>query len=496
MARFGFVGPSYTARSTAAAAEECINWFAESIGSQGSIISSKAYGGANALNIKNYFWTPGTALFSALPQGPARGSFIANGRLFAIGGNQLYEVLVDGTFTAMGGIENDGNPASLAFNSIQVLIVAGGRAYCFTLATNTLLEVTPQLAGTPVQCDGTDTYFIVSFANSNKFQMSQVLDGTTWPGQLVNEVSVFPDNITSIIVNHRELWVFGPKRSQPYQDTGSTEVFDVIPGAMIENGSAATFAVARADNSVFWIGQDERGGRVAWRSNGYIPARISTYAVETDFTTYTAAQITAMTSYAYQDAGHFYWVLYVPGSSWSWVFDIGEGLWHKRAKWTGNAFQAHWGWNHVYAFGKHLLGDWNSGNLYDLSMLNLTDNGGAIRRLRQAPTVGDEMKWLSHRQLTIDFDTGQGPQPPLVDGAGEPRDPQCMLQWSDDRGKTWSNELILNCGQAGNFRVRAVQRRLGRSRYRVYRVSVTDPIKWTIVDAYLDAPASSATGTN
>ena len=117
-----------------------------------------------------------------------------------------------------------------------------------------------------------------------------------------------------------------------------------------------------------------------------------------------------------------------------------------------------------------------------------------IRRVRQAPTVGDEMKWLFHNQLTIDFDTGQGPQPPLLDGTGLPRDPQCILQWSDDRGKTWSNELILCCGQAGEYRTRVVFRRGGRSRYRVYRVVMTDPIFWAIVDAYLDT--ETYTGLN
>lgn len=484
--RFGWVGPSYTARSTAVADEECINLIAESIGSQGSLVSSKAYGGANALSIKSYFWSPGIVNFCALPLSPFRGSILANGRLFAVSGTGFYEIFANGAFVNRGAVVNDGTPATFAFNSIQVFVVAGGHAYCLPLATNVLVEVTAQLAGVPLQCDGGDTYFVVIFQNSNKYQISQLLDGTTWPGQLVNEVSVFPDNLTSMLMNHRELWLWGSKRCQPYQDTGSTEIFDVIPGAMIENGSAATFAVARADNSVFWIGQDERGGRMGWRSNQYTPTRVTTYAVETDLATYTAAQIAAMVSYCYQDAGHIYWVLYVPGSSWSWVYDIGEGLWAKRAKWVANAFAAHWGWNHVYAFGKHLIGDWNSGNLYDMEQSFLTDLGGPIRRVRQAPTVGDEMKWLLHDQLTVDFDTGLGPQPPLLDGAGNPRDPQFILQWSDDRGKIWSAEQLINCGQAGDFRVRAVMRRLGRSRYRVYRAVMTDPIGWVMVDAYLE----------
>ena len=349
-----------------------------------------------------------------------------------------------------------------------------------------LLNVTAQLAGVPVYCDCSDTYFVVMFQNSNKFQMSQVLDGTTWPGTLVNEVSVFAGNIVSIIFNHRELWIFGAGRAQPYQDTGSLEVFDVISGALLETGSAATFCPARLDNSIFWIGQDERGSLMAWRSNGYTPVRVSTHAVEVWLSRQT--NVSSLVSYSYQDRGHLFWVLFVPGSDCSWVFDVGEGLWHKRATWNeaNGTYQPHWSWNHVYVFGKHLVGDWNSPNLYQLSYENLTDNGTSIRRLRRSPTVGDEMKWKFHTQLVLDFDTGLGPQPPLTDGDGNPRQPQAMLRWSDNRGKTWSNQHIANCGFAGQFNTRVIFRRLGRSRYRVYELVVTDPIKWTLLDAYLE----------
>ena len=455
------------------------------IESGGPFDQAQAYSGREYVNIKSYFGTPGLSVFAALPEGPVRGNGIdANGRIFQVAGAHLYEIFAGGTFTVRGSVANDGQPASLAFNNIQVLIVSGGHAYCFTLATDALLDVTSQLAGVPIQCDSSDTYFIVCFQNSNKYQMSQVLDGTTWPGPLVNEVSVFPDNIVSIICNHRELWIFGSKRAQPFQDTGSTEVFDPISGVMLETGSIATFSVARADNSVFWVGHDERGALIAWRSNGYTPSRISTHAVEVWLSN--QANVSQLVSYAYQDRGHLFWVLYVPGGDCSWVYDISEGLWHKRASWVNGAYVPHYSWNHVYAFGKHLVGDWNSGNLYQMSMDNLTDNGASIRRLRRAPTVANEKNWIYHVQLTVDFDTGLGPQPPLTDGNNAPRQPRAMLRWSDDRGKTWSNEHWVGLGFAGEYTTRVVWRRLGRSRNRVYELIITDPIAVAIVDAYLE----------
>jgi hypothetical protein len=190
-------------------------------------------------------------------------------------------------------------------------------------------------------------------------------------------------------------------------------------------------------------------------------------------------------AYSYEARGHIFWVLYVPNTDCSWVFDVGEGLWHKRASWVNGAWGPHFSWNYCYAFGKHLVGDWNSGNIYDMSFDYLDDNGAAIRRLRRPPTVSNEMEWMYHVDLTVDVETGFGPQPPLLDGNFAPRPPQLMIRWSDDRGKTWSPELIGNCGMAGDYKARVVFRRLGRSRYRDYEVSVTDPIQWSIVDAYL-----------
>lgn len=789
--RIGFVGSSYTTRSTSVADEECINFFPQSVESQAAIVPSKPYGGQSAAGLKSYFGTPGISVFCALPTTPTRGQCWTGTRQFTVAGNTLYEVFSGGTYNSLGAVGNDGKPASLVVNQNQLLVVSAGFAYCYTLTANPweasmtytvgarildpaghiqdatsaswealtaysigaqivdgdgniqqaaramwaantpysvgaeivdaaghiqkassaawsastsyvlgaeivdsngniqkafalawaantayalgfeivdyngniqkvttagtsgatapvwndsgatadgagtlvwtyqassagnagtsgsteptwssdgatidgtgtlfweyqaaasgkagtsgatappfsdsggtvkdgtgtlvwtdggvavgagtsgttlpvfgttttpdsgtlvwvyqsssdgnagvsgaaipafndtggstpdgtgtlvwvdkglrLLDVSPQLTGTPIKADYSDSYFIVIFATSNKFQMSQVLDGTTWPGLLVNEVEVFADNIVSLIVNHREPWIMGSLRSQPYQDTGSAEVFDVIAGTLIEKGCAATFVTFRLDNSIFWVDQDERGALSAWRSNGYTPVRVSTYAVETDLGTNSRANIQAMTSYAYVDAGHIFWVLYVPGSNWSWCFDVVEGLWHKRASW--NPITAKWGphfsWNHSYAFGMHLVGDWNSGNLYQLSMDNLQDNGTDIQRLRRTPTILNENDRIYHAELMVDFDTGQSPQPPLLDGNGNPRPAQAMLRWSNDRGKTWSNQHIAGCGLAGQYLARAVWRRLGQSRHRVYELRVSDPIPWVIVDAYL-----------
>ena len=477
--KFGFVGPSYTDGSNVVSDEECINFFAETIETPG------------AQTRWVYFGTPGLKVFTTFADGPVRGQCWTGTRQFTTSADTLYEVFADGTSIARmtGTLDIFGGPTSIAFSSVELLIVAGGKAYCYNLAANTFNDVTASLAGSPIKVKYSDGYFIVIFAGSNKFQVSGILDGNTWPGIQVNEVSVFPENIVSIEVSHRELWVIGQQHIQPYQDTGTEEIFDVIPGALIETGGAATFGVDLVDNTVFWISQDARGSFQAWRANGYTPSRISTHAVEAALSSYGAAKVSNLVSYSYQDAGHLFWVLYIPGTDCTWVYDVAQSLWHKRAEWlpTSGTYGPHRGWNHVYAFGKHLVGDWETGTLNEMSTDFLDENGNTITRLRRAPTVVQEMNFIYHSDLTVDFATGLGPQAPLVDGNGNPRQPQAMLRWSDNRGSTWSNQHIANCGFAGQYNTRVIWRRLGRSRYRVYEVSVSDPIKWTIVDAYLRA---------
>jgi hypothetical protein len=62
-----------------------------------------------------------------------------------------------------------------------------------------------------------------------------------------------------------------------------------------------------------------------------------------------------------------------------------------------------------------------------------------------------------------------------------------MLRWSDDGGSTWSKEHWVTIGQTGKYQNRAIWRRLGTARDRVFEVVVTDPVKAVIVSANLKA---------
>jgi len=78
-------------------------------------------------------------------------------------------------------------------------------------------------------------------------------------------------------------------------------------------------------------------------------------------------------------------------------------------------------------------------------------------------------------------------QPGTVVVPFDTTNPQAMLRWSSDGGSTWSNEHWTGIGKIGKYSNRAIWRRLGWSRDRIFEVVVTDPVKAVIVSANLKA---------
>ena len=507
MARINFPGGSYQLQNQNADDQACVNFIPE---------ADESGVGISALHLNP---TPGLALFLTLPDSPVRAVFEINGRAFVVAGLTFFEILVNGTSIKRGTVANDGQPAQIAANATQLLIASGGNAYYFQLTAsagdptatppvapipaNTFAQLDTtsgnQIQGPVFQCGGTDGYLIVLLANSQQIQISNPEDATQW--QLsgvptVIRVSEFPDNIVGMLVDHRQVWLQGSKATVPYYDAGDTNIFEPIQGGYVEQGSIAAWASVKMNNGVYFISGSDRGAGIAYVLQGSQPSRISTHAVEYAWSTY--ATIADAWAYTYEDGGHTFWVIRFPTAGKTWVYDAATGLWHERTSWNAEQGMptAHLSCCHMYVFGMHLVGDPTSGNIYQMAnpaptpaggWTFVTDNGAPIQRIRRAPFVSTEQTWIFHNQFQVYLQSGVGPQPPLLDGDNNPRAPELLLRWSDDGGHTWSQYLPCGFGLAGDTTARAIWRRLGKSRTRVYEVSCMDPVPVRIVDAYLIA---------
>jgi hypothetical protein len=479
MARIGLCGPSYTLQNVSADAQLTRNWYPE--------VDESQEGKSSILLLP----TPGLSIFGqSLADGPCRaGLFRTNNRVFTVLGSRLFEVNQNGTLTPLGTVVNDQKPVSICASPLQLLLASGGQCYYFTFATNTFSNFPPGTFLGPVSqvgfCDG---FFIALIASSNRFQISALEDVTIWDPTAATTISVFSDAVIGMIIDHRQIWFYGPHESQVYYNSGAAFFpFVPAPGGFVEQGLAAINSSVQLDNSVFWMGSQDKGNGIFWRANGYTPGRVSNFATETAWATYPT--IEDCISYSYVDQGHSFIVLYFPTAKKTWVYDVAMNMWHERDRWdsVSGLSIAHPSNCHTFNWGKHLVGDPYSGTIYQMSITIPTDNGGPIRRVRRAPYISSEQQWILHHYMQLDLETGLGSIPPLLDGFGNARDPQITLRWSDDGAHTWSTEHTRGAGQAGKYKVRVIYRRLGKSRARVYEVSATDPVPWRLTDAYLKA---------
>lgn len=332
--------------------------------------------------------------------------------------------------------------------------------------------------------DITDNYFVYNKPDSQLWAASDLLSPITDPLSFASKDGS-PDDLVSIIVDRREVYLLGEMSSEVWINSGAVPFpFTRIPGTSTQQGIAAQYSMSRMGNSFAYVSKNNRGEAMVVRMNGYFPERISTHAVETTLVNQNVSNAIAWT---YQLEGHEVYVVTFPSigdNGLTWAYDNTTGLWHK---WlyrnNQNEYERHRGNCCAFFNQQVLVGDYQNGKIYQLSRNYYTDDGQPIRRIRRAPHITSDLQRQYFHELQIQFQPGVG----LSTGQGD--DPQAMLRWSNDGGSTWSNEYWTSIGKQGKYLNRAIWRRLGFSRDKVFEVSISDPVKAVIVSANLKAEA-------
>ena len=332
--------------------------------------------------------------------------------------------------------------------------------------------------------DITDNYFVYNKPDSQLWAASDLLSPITDPLSFASKDGS-PDDLVSIIVDRREVYLLGEMSSEVWINSGAVPFpFTRIPGTSTQQGIAAQYSMSRMGNSFAYVSKNNRGEAMVVRMNGYFPERISTHAVETTLVNQNVSNALAWT---YQLEGHEVYVVTFPSigtNGLTWAYDNTTGLWHK---WlyrnNQNEYERHRGNCCAFFNQQVLVGDYENGKIYQLARNFYTDDGQPIRRIRRAPHITTDLQRQYFHELQIQFQPGVG----LSTGQGE--DPQAMLRWSNDGGSTWSNEYWTTIGKQGKYLNRAIWRRLGFSRDKVFEVSISDPVKAVIISANLKAEA-------
>lgn len=475
MAKIPLVEGAYTARSLIASAQRCLNLYQE----------------VNPQDAEApicHYPTPGLTRLGTPPiPGAGRGIYLSSdGQLFAVIGAKLYYISPSWAFTELGSIGSASTPVSMIDNRTDVLLVDGSpNGYKVNLSSLAFAAIVDAAFYGADKADYLDTFILLNRPGTNQYYTTLSNIITPFDPLYFAAKTAWPDNLATLAVMRRELWLFGTDASTEiwYNAGGLQFPFEIVPGAYIEHGCIAKYSVAKQGLRLFWLGVDREGKNIVAMGERYESARISTSAIEAEIASY--AVVSDAIGFCYQQQGHQFYVLTFPTADKTWVYDLTSQLWHERA-WSDSDGEEHrWRPNcQILAYGKNLALDWENGDLYEIDLANYTDFDGPIHRRRGFPhLVGDGVQIL-YKSFMADMDCGNKTGALISDPA------KLTLRWSDDRGHSWSNGLVQSFGATGQYRVRPNWLGLGLAQDRVFELYWDSPVFTALQGCWIDPERS------
>lgn len=452
-------GGAYSARSIIANAQRCVNLYPE------------MNPGPNQAPVPvTHYLTPGLQLRTTLGATPIRGMYTSSkGTVFIVAGANVYAINNLFVATLIGTISSATGTVSMSDNGLIVVLVDGGVASGWTFDTaggGFAPIVDPNFLGAN-NVAFLDGFFIFALSFTQVFYLSPIYwDGVEPfdPTQIASK-SGGSDPILAIEVVRRELWLVGNLTSEVWYNSGAQDFpFERQPGVFVEHGTAAVNSVTSADVALFFLGADRQGRGVVFILKDYQALRISTHAIEKDFQAYST--ITDAVGFTYQQDGHTFYFLTFPTANKTWVYDMATEQWHERT-WTNPADASenrHRAGSITAGYSAIIVGDWQTGRVYTFGLDVGTDNSDPIVRRRGFPHMVHGLKRVSYASFIADMEVGT-----LTGISGTPA---VNLRWSDTRGATWGNPIVLpmQFGQPDQYYRSLAVRRLGMARDRVFEL--------------------------
>lgn len=455
MDRLPLIGGSYSARSTIANAQRCVNYYPELNRTDAPVPFT-------------YYQRPGLRPKAQGEVAPVRGLYQAsNGNGYAVCGQTVYAIGPDWEMNSLGTLNVPGsNPISFIDNGEVAWLVDNSiYGYSIDLTSNDFAVVadpTGSFAGA-TKVDYLDTFMLWNLPGT-RFFGSTLSNSLSFDALFVAGKAGYPDPLQTLVVNKREIILFGSLKSEIWYDAGNTGFpFAELPGAYIEHGCAAKYSVATTDIQTLWLGRDLKGLGVVFSLRGYDTRRVSNHAIE--YAISKMADISDAIGYTYQQSGHVFYVLTFPSANQTWVYDLSlesdpTMAWHQRC-WTdrnGN-LQRHRGMSSAFINGLNVVGDWENGIIYEQALDSFVDTvedvDYAMSCIKGFPHVlsGASPKGTGQKVLANGAIIQIGKFIADIEAGGAPLEGNSSigLAWSIDRGKTFQTELLQSDGLTGEY---------------------------------------------
>lgn len=399
--------------------------------------------------------------------------------VIAVGGGEVYKLTyISNTpvITSLTGgtpLLNSNAPTSITVDGTNFYAANGG-SIVYGTSTGTPAIISDVDAPTTVShVEFLDGYILAINPATNRFYWSDVNAGTSWNSLSFASAAGSPDLITSLKVYNREVYLFGQRSVEIWENDGTTP-FARIPGGFIQSGCAAPHAVLQDENSLYWIDENRRLVRFA----GKQVERLST---KFDRELQQLSSVSDGVAMKMQIDGYVFFIFTFKSANRTLVYNQTTNDWCEFGLWSNSdASYSRWIGNcYCYAekWGLHLIGRRDRLTIAEVSRSFATDDSDVIR--------------LARLTGHIDYGTGKTKMCNEVRfrakrGAGlSSGTPKLMMRYKIDN-MNWSNIKEFSLGNVGEYNI--VVRDVRRNHYRTkqYEFSATDAVDVVFTNAEED----------
>lgn len=425
------------------------------------------------------YGTPGLVQLFTMPNSaPVRGMLGTESALYAVSGNQFYSLSGAGASLYSATLGTVSGFVSIANSPTQLVVVDGTSGYLFQ--NGALAQInSPGFPTGARTVTFVSSYFVCEQPGTQQFWVSNVFDGSTWNALGFASASQYSDNLKAVDSLTGNLILFSENHVEFWQNVGTIpEPFAPLLAATSEWGLSAIWSRAHLSNSLIFLSKNRQGTPQVVRIEGYSLGVISTPDLDSILQGFsTVSDAVALT---YVVNGHPMYQLTFPTANRSFLYDASTGLWSEvQTGLTADYASRHTGNLSGYYASKTLISDYATGSVYTLSDSAYTDNGTTILREIVTRHKDENFNVLGVDELYLDMETGVG----LNSGQGV--SPVISIECSKDNGRTFGTPRTFSLGAMGNYRTRVVSRRWGSSRDFVFRIRMTDPVKFAITEGAL-----------
>lgn len=427
-------------------------------------------------NQVNVYGGPGLTAFTSLTGQGVRGLMPFGNDLLAVSGTRFYAVTETGVAADHGEILGS-DPVTMAENGEQAVIVAEPDGYVWE--SSALAAISDADFPSVSSVDFIDQYFAFSVQDSGAWVISALGDGTAYDSVDIASAERRPDNLRRLIVDGTELLLFGTQSMEGAYNSGNADFPFERTQTFVEYGLAGPHAVARADNTVFWLTDKGtiralRGGTATEVSDDAINAIIAGWSDKSRTRAFTI-----------HFRGHEFVVFRHPDGC--IAMDTKTNGWMRRQSLAQTTWRAGCAVR-VPAWGKTIVGDADTGDLYEIDDDAHDENGESLIRYIVSRTMGVGGQPFTVEGVEIDIEPGVG----LSSGQGE--DPKVWLEISRDGGKTFGGRLERSLGARGATRKRITWGCLGQfpPHGAVIRLGCSDPVSLVVGKAWADVTTDAA----